>query len=47
MIQEFEDFRLAVFGFFAVLSTLTADSVLGQNFRSRVRDKFSPVSLSK
>jgi transposase len=25
---EFEDFRLAVFGFFAVLSTLTAESVL-------------------
>jgi transposase len=40
---EFEDFRLAVFGFFAVLSTLTAESVLGQNFRSRVRDKFRPV----
>ena len=40
---EFEDFRLAVFGFFAVLSTLTAESVLGQDFRSRVRDKFRPV----
>ena len=37
---EFEDFKLAVFGFFATLSTLTAESVLGQNFRSRVRDKF-------
>lgn len=41
---EFEDFKLAVFGFFAVLSTLTAESVLGQDFRSRVRDKFSPVN---
>lgn len=40
---EFEDFRLAVFGFFAVLSTLAGESVLGQNFRSRVRDKFRPV----
>jgi hypothetical protein len=47
---EFEDFRLAVFGFFAVLSTLTAKSVLdllrnsgSVDFRSRVRDKFRPV----
>lgn len=40
---EFEDFRLAVFGFFATLSTLAADSALGQDFRSRVRDKFRPV----
>jgi len=41
--REFEDFKLAVFGFFATLSTLPADSVLGQDFRSRVRDKFRPV----
>lgn len=41
--REFEDFKLAVFGFFATLSTLAADSVLGQDFRSRVRDKFRPV----
>ena len=41
---EFEDFTLAVIGFFATLSTLSAESVLGQNFRSRVRDKFSPVN---
>lgn len=40
---EFEDFKLAVFGFFATLSTLTAESVLGQNFRRRVRDKFRPI----
>jgi len=40
---EFEDFRLAVLGFFAVLSTLEAGSILGQDFRSRVRDKFSPM----
>jgi len=40
---EFEDFKLAVFGFFAALSTLAAESVLGQNFRSRVRDKFRPI----
>lgn len=41
--REFEDFKLAVFGFFATLSTLADDSVLGQDFRSRVRDKFRPV----
>lgn len=44
---EFEDFKLAVFGFFAVLSTLTAESALGRDFRSRVRDKFSPVNCRK
>jgi transposase len=41
--REFEDFKLAVFGFFATLSTLSPESVLGQDFRSRVRDKFRPV----
>ena len=41
--REFEDFKLAVFGFFATLSTLAGDSVLGQDFRSRVKDKFRPV----
>jgi hypothetical protein len=45
--REFEDFKLAVFGFFATLSALSADSVLGQDFRSRVRDKFSPVNRSE
>ena len=41
--REFEDFKSAVFGFFAVLSTLDAESALGQCFRCRVRDKFRPV----
>jgi transposase len=41
--SEFEDFKLAVFGFFAALSTLAAESVLGQDFRSRVRDRFRPI----
>lgn len=41
--QEFEDFKLAIFGFFALLSTLDAESVLGRCFRSRVRDKFRAV----
>jgi transposase len=48
--QDFEDFRSAVFGFFKALSELDAQSVLGQNFRSRIRDRFrsieSPVTCS-
>jgi transposase len=40
---HFEDFKRAIFGFFAVLSTVTVESVLGQSLRSRVRDKFRPV----
>ncbi len=42
--SEFEDFKLAVFGFFTTLSNLAADSVLGQNFRSRVRDRFRLIN---
>jgi hypothetical protein len=44
--REFEDFTLAVFGFFATISALAADSALGKDFRSRVRDKFSRVNVS-
>jgi transposase len=40
---EFEEFKSAVFGFFTLLSTLTADSILGRAFRSRVRDQFRPI----
>lgn len=40
---EFEEFTSAIFGFFALISTLSPDSVLGQCLRSRVRDKFSPI----
>ena len=39
-----EDFRSAVFGFFAILLTLDADSVLDKDLRRRVRDKFRPIS---
>jgi transposase len=42
--SEFEDFKSAIFGFFAALSMLAAESVLGQDFRSRVRDRFRPIS---
>ena len=41
--REFEEFKVAVFGFFATISNLAADSILGQDFRSRVRDKFRPI----
>jgi transposase len=37
---EFEDFKSAVFGFFATLSMLAAESVLGKDFRSRIGDRF-------
>lgn len=41
--ENFEDFRRAVMGFFEILPTLTAESALGQELRSRVRDKFRPI----
>jgi transposase len=41
--EHFEEFKAAVMGFFAVLSTVTATSILGQTLRGRVRDKFSPI----
>ena len=41
--EHFEDFKLAILGFFSMLSTLSPDSILGQCFRSRVRDKFRPI----
>lgn len=41
--EHFENFKGAIFGFFAVLSTVTAESILGQTLRGRVRDKFRPI----
>jgi transposase len=41
--EHFEDFKTAVIGFFAMLSSLTVESALGQSLRSRVRDKFHPI----
>ena len=41
--EHFEDFKEAIFGFFATLSTVTAESILGQSLRNRVRDKFRPI----
>ena len=41
--EHFEDFRAAVVGFFEVLPTFASESALGQELRSRVRDKFRPI----
>jgi transposase len=41
--EYFEDFRGAILGFFAVLTTVTAESMLGRALRNRVRDKFRPI----
>ena len=41
--EHFEEFKGAIFGFFVLLSTLGADSPLGQELRSKVRDKFRPI----
>lgn len=41
--EYFEDFRSAVMGFLECVSTLDPESVLGQSFASRVRDKFRPI----
>lgn len=41
--EHFEDFKDAILGFFALLSTVTAESFFGQELRSRVRDKFRAI----
>ena len=43
--QEFEDFKFAILGFFKLLANTDPKSELGQCFRSRVRDKFSPIGI--
>ncbi|MBM3207413.1 MAG: hypothetical protein FJZ57_02250, partial [Chlamydiae bacterium] len=43
----FEDFRRAILGFFAILDTVAAESILGQDLRTRVRDTFSPIQAPK
>jgi transposase len=42
--ESFNEFKLAVFGFFKILPTLAPESIIGQNFRSRIRDKFRPIN---
>jgi transposase len=41
--SDFEDFRSSVLGFFNTLAGIDASSLLGQEFRKRVRDRFSPI----
>jgi transposase len=41
--EHFEEFKAAVLGFFAILSALSIESILGKNFRSRIRDRFRPI----
>ena len=41
--EYFEESKGAIMGFFVLLSTLGADSSLGQELRSKVRDKFRPI----
>jgi hypothetical protein len=41
--EHFEDFKLAILGFFAGLSNIDPQSELAQAFMQRVRDKFSPI----
>ena len=41
--EYFEDFKDAVFGFFAGLSSAAEESILSQLLKSRVRDKFWPI----
>ena len=43
--QEFDDFKSAIFGFFSMLARLPAESVLGHDFRGRVRDRFRPIHV--
>ncbi|MGZ3632998.1 MAG: IS630 family transposase [Parachlamydiaceae bacterium] len=39
----FDEFKSAIFGFFALISSLEPESELGKCFRSRIRDKFRPM----
>jgi transposase len=41
--EDFDDFRVAILGFFALLNKLTAESMLGKSFRCRVKDNFRPI----
>ena len=41
--EAFDDFRHAVFGFLKCISNLDPESILGQEFASRVRDNFRAI----
>jgi transposase len=41
--EEFNDFRIAIWGFFRTLSGLDPGSQLGKDFRKRIRDRFRAI----
>lgn len=41
--DNYDDFKMAVKGFFALVNTLASDSELGKSLRSRVSDKFRAI----
>lgn len=40
---EFEEFKMAIMGFFSALRNMPPESVLGKIFRSKIRDKFRAI----
>lgn len=44
--EGFDEFKMAIKGFFSALSIATPESTLGKNFRSRIRDKFRPIKVT-
>lgn len=41
--EEFNDFRIAIWGFFRALSGLDPGSLMGKNFRKRIQDRFRAI----
>jgi hypothetical protein len=41
--EYFEEFKMAVMGFFTLLPQLSPTLALGMELRSRIRDKFTPI----
>ena len=44
--EEFKSFKDAILGFFMQITELDSESTMGQEFRSKIRDKFSPIALT-
>lgn len=44
--SDLQEFRAAIFGFFHCLSGVDPGSVLGKQFRSRIKDKFRAIGVS-
>jgi len=43
--ENFEEFKMAIMGFFSSLNKLSPESTLGLAFRSRIKDKFRPIKM--